>query len=162
VVQYSTEPGLFKLCGQNATYFIRNRLFQRGFQIYSVRVVCQWNGLGRGRAMEAKAMLVEGVNVGGHLLADGAGHGAVRHVLRLNVQPGVGCVAQAVRDRVFEKYSLKCVLFSPVRTVGQLKPSSVLIRGILLQSFEWHERSRVPMKKPHPFPSPPGPKPAEQ
>jgi hypothetical protein len=41
--------------------------------------------------MEAEAVLVEGVDVGGHLLADGAGHGAVRHVFRLNVQPGVGC-----------------------------------------------------------------------
>jgi hypothetical protein len=51
--------------------------------------------------MEAEAVLVEGVDVGGHLLADGAGHGAVRHVFRLYVQPGVGCLARTVRERVF-------------------------------------------------------------
>jgi hypothetical protein len=76
--------------------------FQREFLSYSVRVVCQWNGLGRGGAMEAEAVLVEGVDVGGHLLADGAGHRAVRHVFRLNVQPGVGCIARTARERVFK------------------------------------------------------------
>ena len=43
--------------------------------------------------MEPETMLVEGVNVGGDLVAEGAGHGTVRHVFRLNVKPGVGCLA---------------------------------------------------------------------